>query len=168
MGVDFGPFPTHFATMADEIEDVWVKRLVVHPDERGRLMEILRSDDDGFRKFGQVYMTTTYPGVVKAWHLHKIQDDNFCCVSGMVKLVLFDDRADSPTRGSVKEYFIGDHNPLLVRVPPGVLHGWKCISESEAIVINASTEPYDPEAPDEYREPFDSPKVLYDWDIVFR
>src|SRR4051794_23050691 len=101
-------------------------------------MEILRADDDGFRKFGQVYMTTTYPGVVKAWHLHKVQDDNFCCVKGMVKLVLFDGRDDSPTRGTLTEYFLGDHNTMLARVPAGVHHGWKCVSTEEAIVINAA------------------------------
>ncbi len=85
--------------MGDHIDGVWVKRLSVVPDERGRLMEILRSDDEGFRAFGQVYISTTYPGVVKAWHLHRVQDDNFCCVRGMVKLVLYDGRDGSPTIG---------------------------------------------------------------------
>lgn len=154
--------------MADRIDGVWEKRLAVHPDERGRLMEIFRADDEGFRKFGQVYVTTTYPGVVKAWHLHKVQDDNFCCVRGMVKLVLYDDREDSPTRGTVTEYFLGEHNPMLVSVPPGVLHGWKCVSTEEAMVVNVPTEPYDPASPDEYREPWDSPRVPYSWDGVFK
>ncbi len=154
--------------MADRIDGVWEKRLSVHPDERGRLMEILRADDDGFRKFGQVYMTTTYPGIVKAWHLHKVQDDNFCCVRGMVKLVLHDGRDDSPTRGTVTEYFLGDHNPMLVRVPAGVHHGWKCISSEESIVVNAATEPYNNESADEFRTPWDSQEIPYSWDIVFR
>jgi dTDP-4-dehydrorhamnose 3,5-epimerase len=154
--------------MTDQIDGVWTKRLSVIPDERGRLMEILRSDDDGFKKFGQVYMTTTYPGVVKAWHLHKVQDDNFCCVRGMVKLVLYDGRDESPTKGTVTEYFIGEHNPLLVRVPAGVHHGWKSISEEESIVVNLPTEPYNYEAPDEYRVAWDSPEVPYTWDIVFK
>ena len=154
--------------MGDHIDGVWVKRLSVIPDERGRLMEILRSDDEGFRKFGQVYISTTYPGVVKAWHLHRVQDDNFCCVKGMVKLVLFDGRDDSPTRGTITEYFLGDHNPLLVRVPAGVHHGWKCVSTEESIVVNVPSEPYKRESPDEYREPFDSPDIPYSWDIVFK
>jgi dTDP-4-dehydrorhamnose 3,5-epimerase len=154
--------------MSDQIEGVWTKPLSVHPDERGRLMEILRADDEGFRTFGQVYMTTTYPGVIKAWHLHKVQDDNFCCVRGMVKLVLYDGREDSPTKGTVTEHFIGDHNPLLVRVPPGVHHGWKCISTDEAIVVNIPTEPYNYEAPDEFRADWDSPDIPYSWDIVFQ
>jgi dTDP-4-dehydrorhamnose 3,5-epimerase len=154
--------------MGDHIDGVWIKPLSVIPDERGRLMEILRSDDEGFRKFGQVYVSTTYPGVVKAWHLHKVQDDNFCCVKGMVKLVLFDGRDDSPTKGTVMEYFIGEHNPVLVLVPPGVHHGWKCISERESIVINIPSEPYNRESPDEYREPWDSPTIPYSWDIVYQ
>jgi dTDP-4-dehydrorhamnose 3,5-epimerase len=154
--------------VADEIDGVWVKDLAVIPDERGRLMEILRADDDGFEKFGQVYISTTMPGVVKAWHLHKVQHDNFCCVKGMVKLVLYDGRDESPTKGTLTEYFIGDHNPKLVRVPAGVYHGWKCISEDESIVVNIPTEPYNREAPDEYRTAWNTPDIPYSWDVVFK
>ncbi|HUG87684.1 MAG TPA: dTDP-4-dehydrorhamnose 3,5-epimerase family protein [Actinomycetota bacterium] len=154
--------------MADLIDGVWVKDLRFIPDERGRLIEILRSDEEGFVKFGQVYMTTTYPGVVKAWHLHKAQDDNFCCLKGTVKLVMYDARDDSPTKGTINELFIGDHSPKLVRVPPGVYHGWKCVSEDEAIVLNVPTEPYNHEAPDEYRAAWNTPDIPYSWDIVFK
>jgi dTDP-4-dehydrorhamnose 3,5-epimerase len=154
--------------VADEIDGVWVKDLSVIPDERGRLMEILRADEDGFEKFGQVYISTTYPGVVKAWHLHKVQDDNFCCVKGMVKLVLYDAREDSPTKGTLTEYFIGDHNPMLVRVPAGVYHGWKCISGDESIVVNIPTEPYNRESPDEYRAAWNTPDIPYSWDLAFK
>jgi dTDP-4-dehydrorhamnose 3,5-epimerase len=154
--------------VADEIEGVWVKDLTVIPDERGRLMEILRSDEEGYVKFGQVYISTTYPGVVKAWHLHKVQDDNFVCVKGMVKLVLYDARDDSPTKGTLTEYFIGDHHAKLVRVPAGVYHGWKCISLEESIVVNIPTEPYNREAPDEYRAAWNTPDIPYSWDVVFK
>ena len=154
--------------MADLIDGVWVKDLRFIPDERGRLIEILRSDEEGFVKFGQVYMTTTYPGVVKAWHLHKAQDDNFCCLKGTVKLVMYDARDDSPTKGTINELFIGDHSPKLVRVPPGVYHGWKCVSEDEAIVLNVPTEPYNHEAPDEYRAAWNTPDIPYSWDIVYK
>jgi len=154
--------------VADEIDGVWVKDLSVIPDERGRLMEILRADEDGFEKFGQVYISTTYPGVVKAWHLHKVQEDNFCCVKGMVKLVLYDAREDSPTKGTLTEYFIGDHNPMLVRVPAGVYHGWKCISGDESIVVNIPTEPYNRESPDEYRAAWNTPDIPYSWDLAFK
>jgi dTDP-4-dehydrorhamnose 3,5-epimerase len=154
--------------MTDEIDGAWVKSLAVIPDERGRLMEILRADDDGFVRFGQVYISTTYPGVVKAWHLHKVQDDNFACVKGMVKLVLYDARDDSPTKGTLTEYFIGDHNPKLIRVPAGVYHGWKCVSEEESIVVNIPTEPYNRESPDEYRAAWNTPDIPYSWDVVFK
>jgi dTDP-4-dehydrorhamnose 3,5-epimerase len=133
------------------IDGVKVKGLKVVPDERGRLMEILRQDDDLFRKFGQVYMTTTFPGVVKAWHFHKIQTDNVACVQGMIKLALFDARKDSPTKGNVDEFYLGIHSPLLVQIPTGVYHGWMCISQEEAIIVNIPTEVYEYKQPDEFR-----------------
>ncbi|UCC66290.1 MAG: dTDP-4-dehydrorhamnose 3,5-epimerase family protein [Deltaproteobacteria bacterium] len=145
------------------IAGVKVERLEVIPDGRGRVMEILRSDDEIFHKFGQVYMTTTYPNVVKAWHYHKIQTDNVTVVKGMLKLVLYDPREDSPTKGEINEFFIGEHNPLLVQIPKGVYHGWMCISEMEAIAINIPTEVYNREKPDEYRiHPHDN-DIPYDW-----
>lgn len=145
------------------IEGVVIKQLKLIPDERGRLMEMLRSDEDIFAGFGQVYMTTTYPQVVKAWHYHKKQDDFIVCVKGMLKLVLFDDRETSATRGEVAEFFIGDHNPMLVKVPRMVYHGWKCISTDEAIVINVPTEPYNREEPDEYRLDPHNNNIPYRW-----
>ena len=147
------------------IEGVEVKRLKVLADERGRLMEILRTDDPMFKKFGQVYMTTTYPGVIKGWHYHKVQEDNFTVVKGMLKVVLYDARENSPTKGQINEFFAGEYNPILIHVPVGVYHGWKCIGETEAIVINTVTEKYDYQNPDEYRIPYDSEEVPYDWDI---
>jgi len=147
------------------IDGVVVKKLRVIPDERGRLMEILRTDDSIFIKFGQVYMTTTYPGVIKGWHYHKLQADYITVVKGMLKVVLYDNRDGSPTQGEVNEFFVGEHNPVLVHVPTGVLHGWKCISENEAIVVNTVTEPYNYEKPDEHRLPYDSDEVPYNWEI---
>ncbi len=114
-------------------------------------MEILRADDELFTTFGQVYLSATYPGVVKAWHYHRRQVDNFACVAGMVKLVLFDTREESPTRGTFNEFFIGTLNPLLIQVPNLVYHGWKCISPEPALVINVPNEPYDRSVPDEHR-----------------
>ena len=146
------------------INGVQAKQLKRIPDERGRLMEILRNDDDMFTGFGQVYMTTTYPSVVKAWHYHKKQDDHIVCVKGMLKLVLYDARKKSPTYGEVNEFFIGDYNPVLVKVPKMIYHGWKCISEEEAIAINVPTEPYDPKNPDEYRLDPHKNDIPYSWE----
>jgi len=101
------------AVTREPIAGVKVKPLRLVPDERGWLMEILRGDDTAvFTKFGQVYVSATYPGVVKAWHLHRRQVDNFACVAGMVKLVLVDTREDSPTLGAINEFFIGTQNPI--------------------------------------------------------
>jgi dTDP-4-dehydrorhamnose 3,5-epimerase len=145
------------------IQGVHVKKLNVIADERGRLMEILRCDDACFEQFGQMYMTTNYPGVVKAWHFHKLQTDNVCCLKGMIKIVLYDAREGSETKGETNEFFIGDHNPMLVTIPPGIYHGWKCISNEESIVISAPTEPYNYQQPDEYRLPPDTDEIPYDW-----
>ena len=145
------------------IDGVKVKRLRAIPDERGRLVEMLRSDDEFFIKFGQVYMTAGYPGVVKGWHYHKKQIDNFIAVKGMMKVVLYDGRDNSPTRGEVNEFFIGEKNMLIVQIPTFVLHGFKTISETEAILINCPTEVYSHSDPDEFRvDPHDN-DVPYDW-----
>ncbi len=146
------------------IHDVKVKQLKLIPDERGRLMEMLRCDEEIFSRFGQVYLTTTYPGVVKAWHFHKKQDDFIVCVKGMLKLVLYDDREGSPTKGEVNQFFIGDYNPMLVRVPKMIYHGWKCVSTEEALIINVPTEAYDPKEPDEYRIDPHRNDIPYTWE----
>jgi dTDP-4-dehydrorhamnose 3,5-epimerase len=145
------------------IQGVEIKKLKLIRDERGRLMEILRRDDRLFEQFGQVYITTAYPGVVKAWHYHKKQTDNFTCVGGMMRLGLYDARKDSPTFGNVEEHVISLENPLLVKIPPEVYHGFKCISDKEALVVNTVTEPYNPGEPDEYRvDAFDN-DIPFDW-----
>ena len=121
------------------IAGVIIKKLKVIPDERGRLMEILRADDEMFKGFGQVYMTSAYPGVVKGWHYHKKQYDNMAVVKGMMKIVLYDSRPESATRGEINEIFAGEHNPVMVHIPPYVYHGFKCISAEEAVVVNTPT-----------------------------
>ena len=158
--------PTDYAaavTTHPRIHGVKTKALKLIPDERGWLMEILRADDrDLFETFGQVYVSATYPGVVKAWHYHKQQVDNFACVAGMVKLVLVDTRPDSPTNGAVNEFFLGSQNPTLVQVPNLVYHGWKCISIETSLVVNVPNAPYRYDDPDEFRiEPHHT--LPYDW-----
>lgn len=146
------------------IEGVKVKALKVIPDNRGRLMEILRCDDECFEKFGQVYMTTAYPGIIKAWHGHKLQSDNFTCVFGKILLALYDARTDSPTFGEINDFIISPDEPKLVHIPKEVYHGFKNIGDVEAIVINTVTNPYNHKNPDEYRlDAFDK-KIGYKWD----
>jgi dTDP-4-dehydrorhamnose 3,5-epimerase len=145
------------------IHGVKTKQLKVIADERGRLMEMLRSDEAMFIRFGQVYLTTAYPGVVKGWHYHKKQIDHFVVVHGMMKIVLYDARQDSPTYGEVNEFFMGDHNQMLLQIPSYVYHGFKCVSEHEAIVVNCTTEVYSYNDPDEYRVDPHSNEIPYDW-----
>lgn len=158
--------PTQFSLAARSkrlIDGVKTKTLRLVPDERGWLMELLRSDEtELFTKFGQVYVSATYPDVVKAWHYHQRQVDNFACVTGMIKLVLIDTRPGSATEGTVNEFFLGTQNPTLVQVPNLVYHGWKNIGPDLALVLNIPTELYRYDDPDEYRlEPHGT--LPYDW-----
>ena len=145
------------------IDGVAVRRAKLLPDDRGRLGEILRADDPWFEKFGQVYFTTTYPGVVKAWHYHKKQTDIFYVIKGTVKVAIYDQRQDSPTCGVVNELFLGEHCPGLLKIPPEVVHGWSCVSESEAYIINVVSQIYNYDQPDEYRTDPHENDIPYSW-----
>jgi dTDP-4-dehydrorhamnose 3,5-epimerase len=145
------------------IDGVKTRKLRLIPDERGYLMEMLRSDWKEYEKFGQVYITAVYPGAVKGWHYHRIQTDHFICVHGMAKVVLYDGREGSPTHGEVNEFFMGDQNPTLLKIPPGVMHGFKGISQEMALIVNVPTELYNYEQPDEYRLPAHTDEIPYDW-----
>lgn len=145
------------------IEGVKIKQLKVIPDERGRLMEILRSDDEFFEKFGQVYMTTAKPGIVKAWHYHKVQRDNFSCVKGKIRLGLYDARKKSPTFGKTMDMILSLDEPKLVSIPPNVYHGFKGVDAEESIVINTPTELYNHAKPDEYRIDAFKNDIPFDW-----
>lgn len=149
---------------ADElIHGVRVKELTVHCDERGQLFEVLRSDEALFARFGQAYITTCYPCVVKAWHMHRQQIDNLCVIRGRGKLVLFDAREDSSTKGEINEFFPCDERRLLVQIPTGVYHGFKNIGANELLILNIPTQVYNSDQPDEYRIDPRSRDIPYDW-----
>ncbi|MDH7603051.1 MAG: dTDP-4-dehydrorhamnose 3,5-epimerase family protein [Armatimonadota bacterium] len=150
------------------IEGVMIKQLKKHADERGYLMEMLRADDEMFGKFAQAYVALNYPGVVRAWHYHKKQDDIWVCVKGMIKAVVYDSREGSPTYGEVNEFFLGDNNPIMLKIPVGTMHGYKTIGVEPSLLVNFPSELYNPKEPDEYREPWNSDKIPYDWDIKFK
>ena len=145
------------------IQGVTTRRLSLIPDERGFLMEALRSDWSEFIKFGQAYITACYPAMIKAWHYHKKQWDNFVCVQGMIKLVLYDDRNKSVTKGRLIELFIGDHNYCLVKIPAGVWNGFKCVSRKQALVANCATIPHRP-GEIARMDPF-TKKIPYNWEL---
>lgn len=145
------------------IHGVKVKQLRWVPDERGKLMELLRCDDPVFEQFGQVYITTCYPGVVKAWHYHRNQSDNIVVIKGMARVALYDQREASPTKGLVNEFFTGEDNPLLIHIPALVRHGFKAYGSEPAYVVNTVTQPYNHKEPDEFRvDPFDN-DIPYEW-----
>ncbi|MEW5701511.1 MAG: dTDP-4-dehydrorhamnose 3,5-epimerase family protein [Candidatus Zixiibacteriota bacterium] len=140
-----------------------VRPLVVHPDERGRLFEVLRCDDAEFQRFGQVYVTTAHPGIVKGWHRHTRQTDLFCLIAGRARFVLYDPRGDSPTRGQIDVIECDGERPQLIVIPPLVYHGFKNIGDVEVVCLNCPTEPYNAADPDEERvDPFDN-DIPYDW-----
>lgn len=145
------------------IDGVQIKQLKWITDERGKLMEILRCDDPLFDKFGQVYVTTCYPGVVKAWHYHQHQADNMSVIKGMARIALCDQREGSATNGLVNEFFIGEDNPVLIHIPEKVLHGFKAYGTEPAFIVNTVTQPYNHKEPDEFRiDPFEN-DIPYDW-----
>jgi dTDP-4-dehydrorhamnose 3,5-epimerase len=148
------------------IEGIQILPLRRIPDERGMILHMLRADAPHFEAFGEIYFATAYPGVIKGWHLHRRMTLNYACISGMIKLVLADRRAGSPTMGQIQEIFIGDDNYQLVKIPPGIWNGWKCIGTDRALLANCSTQVHDPGEMTRL-DPF-SPEIGYDWGIVMK
>lgn len=146
--------------MIDGVRIIPLKQI---PDERGKVMRMLRRSDPHFKEFGEVYFSVVLPGVVKGWHLHRRMVINYAVPHGRIKLVLYDDRPASPTRGQVQELFLGPDNYHLVSVPPFVWNGFKGYGTTEAIVCNCASIVHDPEEI-ERLDPF-SPDIPYNWDL---
>lgn len=145
------------------IEGVRVLPLRRIPDERGTIMHMLRADQPHFQKFGEIYFSAVYPGVVKAWHIHKEMTLNYAVPVGAIKFALYDDRVGSPTRGQLMELFVGASNYCLVTVPPLVWNGFKGVGGETALVANCATLPHDPAEIDRC-DPFDN-DIPYDWEL---
>ncbi len=150
------------------IPGVEVKRLTRHADERGYLMEILRSDDEIFSKFGQCYVSMNYPNVIRAWHWHQKQDDYFVVVKGMIRVGLCDMRQGSPTRGEVSEFYLGENNNIVLKIPVGVAHGYKTVGVEPSLLVNFPSEVYNREEPDEQRLPWNTDQIPFNWEIEFK
>lgn len=135
-------------------------------DERGKVMHMLREDSPVFSRFGEIYFSCTYPGVVKAWHLHKAMTLNYAVIYGAIKFVLYDDRPASPTCGELQEFFISPENYMLVSVPPMIWNGFKSVGITSSIVANCSTLPHSP-CELLRRSPSD-PDIPYTWDLEHR
>jgi dTDP-4-dehydrorhamnose 3,5-epimerase len=132
-------------------------------DERGKVMHMLRADAAHFAGFGEIYFSQVHPGAVKAWHLHRRMTLNYAVAFGKIKLVLYDDRAESPTHGEVAELYLGPDNYQLVTIPPLVWNGFKGVGTESAIVANCASIPHDP-AEIERLDPA-SGRIPYDWGI---
>ena len=146
-----------------EIHDVTVTPLARIPDERGAVFHMLREDSPVFERFGEIYFSLVYPGVVKGWHVHSRMTLNYAVPVGMVKLVCYDDREGSPTRGQVQELHVGELNYAFVTIPPLGWNGFKGEGTSPALVANCATLPHDPDEIDRV-DPVDN-EIPYDWGL---
>ena len=148
------------------IDGVLIKPLRQIPDERGKIMHMMRVDDPHFEKFGEIYFSVVNPNVIKGWHLHTKMTLNYAVISGMIKLVLYDIREGSSTKGELQELYIGEDNYALVKIPPGIYNGFKGIGVKPAIVANCSDIPHDPKEI-QRMDPFLN-DIPYDWDLKHR
>lgn len=146
------------------IKGVKIKKLDNHKDERGYLMEILRSDDPLFLKFAQCYLSVCNPKTIKGWHYHKIQTDNFVVIKGTARVVLYDIRKNSDSKGEINEFIMGEDNLLFLQIPPMVVHAVQAIGKNPSYLINLPTELYDYKNPDELRIEWNSDDIPYTWE----
>jgi dTDP-4-dehydrorhamnose 3,5-epimerase len=151
-----------------KINDVIVKKLITHPDDRGYFREILRDDDNMLRRFGQTAITKSHPGVIKAFHWHEDQDDIWYVASGMARVVLYDRRPRSPSTGVTQVIYAGDDNPVSILIPTGIAHGYQVLGVDPVLLFYHVTKSYNPAAPDEQRIPWNDPTIGFDWTIQNR
>lgn len=149
--------------MIQGVQVIPLKRI---PDERGTIMHMLRATDGHFQQFGEIYFSTVYKGVVKGWHMHREMTLNYACIFGRIKLVIYDERPNSPTRGELMEIFLGPDNYSLAIIPPDVWNGFKGMSDPLAIVANCCTHVHDP-ARSARLDPFNN-HIPYDWAVQHR
>jgi len=146
--------------MINGVQVIPLKRI---PDERGTIMHMLRATDPHFQQFGEIYFSTIYKDVIKGWHLHREMTLNYSCVHGRIKLVLFDDREQSSTRGELMEIFLGPDNYSLVIIPPEVWNGFKGMLDPVSIMANCCTHAHDPSRSSRL-DPFDN-HIPYNWNV---
>ena len=148
------------------IDGVVVTPRKIIPDERGKVMHMLKATDPEFERFGEIYFSFVYPGVIKGWHLHREMIINYAVPVGMIKLVLFDDRAGSKTKGELQEIYLGEGNHCMVKVPVNVWNGFKGVGTVPAVVANCASIPHDPKEI-ERMDPF-TKKIPYDWSLIHK
>ena len=151
-----------------KIQDVVIKRLITHSDDRGYFRELLRDDDNLLKRFGQTAITKSYPGVIKAFHWHEDQDDIWYVADGMARVVLYDRWQGSPTAVVTQVIFAGEDNPVSILIPIGIAHGYQVLGSKPVLLFYHVTKSYNPAAPDEQRIPFDDKTIAFDWSIQNR
>src|SRR3989344_7582878 len=148
----------------ENIEGVIIKRLLVHKDDRGNFREILKVSEGMMPSIKQISMSTTKPGIIKAFHWHKFQDDIFYAVKGNVKVVLYDPRPESRTHGKTQVIFMGeDYESHIALIPRGVYHGYQVIGSKDAEMLYIMNNEYNASLPDEERVDQDDPRVNFNW-----
>ncbi len=143
------------------IKDVKITPLKIISDNRGSVMHMLRNDSPIFKSFGEIYFSTINENSIKAWHLHKKSTLNYVCISGKVKLVLFDNRVNSDTKGKIEEINLSPKNYFLVTIPPNIWNGFKGLEKPNSIIANCLDLPHD-EKEMLRIEPFDE-SINYNW-----
>lgn len=149
--------------MIEGVNIISLKQIV---DERGKIMHMLKESDEHFERFGEIYFSCCWPGIVKGWHTHSRMTVNNAVIVGHAKLVLYDGRMDSVTNGEVMELFIGEDNYCLVQIPPGITNGYKAYGDKLVIMANCATEAHDPHEIS-YLDPVNN-NIPYDWSIKER
>lgn len=147
--------------MIQGVQVIPLKRI---PDERGTIFHMLRVTDPHFQQFGEIYFSTVYAGVIKGWHWHREMTLNYACIFGRVKLVIYDERPNSPTKGELMEIFLGPDNHSLVIIPPEVWNGFKGMSDPFAMIANCCTHAHDP-ARSKRLDPLEN-HIPYDWALI--
>ena len=134
------------------------------PRDRGIITEMYRPawDPTGLPVV-HAYQSRLFPGAIGAWSCHARQTDRLFVNQGLLKVVLYDGREDSPTARRINIFHVGDPRPTLLVVPPGVWHGLHNVGDSDALVVNFPSEAYRYEDPDHYRLPYDTDRIPYRW-----
>lgn len=146
--------------MIDGVKIIPLKQII---DERGKIMHMMKATDSHFSGFGEIYFSCSWPGSIKAWHIHQTMTINNAVISGNAKLVMYDLRDDSPTHRELQEIFLGESNYVLVQIPPGIANGYKAYGDKMVILANCASEPHDPKEMLRV-DPFDK-EIPYKWDL---
>ena len=147
--------------MKKNINGIKIIKKKVISDHRGKIMHMMRSDDKHFKRFGEIYFSQVFPNKIKAWHLHKKMTLSYVAVFGKIKLVLYDDRRNSETKGKVQEIFLSENDHKLIIIPPHIWNGFCSVGKNRAILANCSDIPHDKK--EIIRLPYNDLKFPYKW-----